>query len=242
VTPGDTDPGRVTGSLLDRVARLPFVAPEESTGAPPRGRSPRPDPSGPAGVPASVLLALAPVDGADDLELLLVQRPDHLRQHAGQVGLPGGAVEPGDADGVAAALREAQEEVGLDPASVRVLGSLDRAYLPVSDFDVLPVVGLWDGRAPLRPSPAEVAGILRPTLRQLADPDNHGTLPISRIVGEEAVRARGLGDPSTPVFRVGETLVWGFTAGLLVGVLRALDLEAPPLPVQWSTRPPGRGP
>jgi 8-oxo-dGTP pyrophosphatase MutT (NUDIX family) len=225
VTPGDTYAGRVTDSLLDRVARLPFVTPAD-----------------PAGVPASVLLALAPVDGADDLELLLVQRPGHLRQHAGQVGLPGGAVEPGDADGVAAALREAQEEVGLDPASVRVLGSLDRHYLPVSDFDVLPVVGLWDGRAPLRPSPAEVAGILRPTLRQLADPANHGTLPISRIIGEEAVRARGVGDPGTPVFWVGETLVWGFTAGLLVGVLQALDLEAPPLPVHWGTRPQRRGP
>jgi 8-oxo-dGTP pyrophosphatase MutT (NUDIX family) len=225
VTPGDTYAGRVTDSLLDRVGRLPFVAPAD-----------------PTGVPASVLLALAPVDGADDLELLLVQRPDHLRQHAGQVGLPGGAVEPGDADGIAAALREAQEEVGLDPAAVRVLGSLDRAYLPVSDFDVLPVVGLWDGRAPLQPSPAEVAGILRPTLRQLADPANHGTMPISRIIGEEALRARGVGDLGTPVFWVGETLVWGFTAGLLVGVLHALDLEAPPLPVHWGTRPPSRGP
>jgi 8-oxo-dGTP pyrophosphatase MutT (NUDIX family) len=227
VTPGDTYAGWVTDSLLDRVARLPFVTPDDSPGQ--------------AGVPASVLLALAPVGGADDLELLLVLRPDHLRQHAGQVGLPGGAVEPGDADGVAAALREAQEEVGLDPAAVRVLGSLDRAYLPVSDFDVLPVVGLWDGRAPLRPSPAEVAGILRPTLRQLADPANHGTLPISRILGEDVVRARGVPDLRSPVFWVGETLVWGFTAGLLAGVLRALDLEAPPLPVQWGTRPPSRG-
>ena len=107
-------------SLLDRVARLPFVAPGDPTGVPP-----------------SVLLALAPVDGADDLELVLVRlRPGHLRQHAGQVGLPGGAVEPEDADGVAAALREAQEEVGLDPSGVRVLGSRDRAYLAVSDFDV----------------------------------------------------------------------------------------------------------
>jgi 8-oxo-dGTP pyrophosphatase MutT (NUDIX family) len=227
VTHGDTYAGRVTDSLLDRVARLPFVTPDDSPGQ--------------AGVPASVLLALAPVGGADDLELLLVLRPDHLRQHAGQVGLPGGAVEPGDADGVAAALREAQEEVGLDPAAVRVLGSLDRAYLPVSDFDVLPVVGLWDGRAPLRASPAEVAGILRPTLRQLADPANHGTLPFSRILGEDVVRARGVPDLRSPVFWVGETLVWGFTAGLLVGVLRALDLEAPPLPVHWGTRPPSRG-
>jgi 8-oxo-dGTP pyrophosphatase MutT (NUDIX family) len=227
VTHGDTYAGRVTDSLLDRVARLPFVTPDDSPGQ--------------AGVPASVLLALAPVGGADDLELLLVLRPDHLRQHAGQVGLPGGAVEPGDADGVAAALREAQEEVGLDPAAVRVLGSLDRAYLPVSDFDVLPVVGLWDGRAPLRASPAEVAGILRPTLRQLADPANHGTLPFSRILGEDVVRARGVPDLRSPVFWVGETLVWGFTAGLLAGVLRALDLEAPPLPVHWGARPPSRG-
>ena len=224
MTAGDTYAGRVTDSLLDRVARLPFVAPGD-----------------PTGVPASVLLALAPVGGADDLELVLVQRTDNLRQHPGQVGLPGGAVEPGDADGVAAALREAQEEVGLDPASVRVLGSLDRTYLPVSDFDVLPVVGLWDGRATLRPNPAEVAGILRPTLRQLADPANHDTLPFSRIVGEEAVRARGVGDLRSPVFWVGDTLVWGFTAGLLVGVLRALGLKAPPLPVQWGTRPPSPG-
>jgi 8-oxo-dGTP pyrophosphatase MutT (NUDIX family) len=207
-------------SLLDRVARLPFVIPGD-----------------PTGVPAAVLLALAPVEGADDLELVLVRRPDHLRLHAGQVGLPGGAVEPGDADGVAAALREAQEEVGLDPAGVRVLGSLDRTYLPVSDFDVLPVVGIWDGLAPLTASPDEVAGILRPTLRQLADPANHGTMPISAILGEEALRDRGFPDFSSPAFWVDGTLIWGFTAGLLVGFLDALGLQAPPLPTQWGIRP-----
>jgi 8-oxo-dGTP pyrophosphatase MutT (NUDIX family) len=207
-------------SLLDRVTRLPFVIPGD-----------------PTGVPASVLLALAPLDGADDLELVLVQRPSHLRQHAGQVGLPGGAVEPGDADGVAAALREAQEEVGLDPSGVRVLGSLDRAYLAVSDFDVLPVVGVWDGLAPLVPSPDEVAGILRPTLRQLADPANHGTMPFSAIVGEEGLAARGLPDLATPVFWTDGVLVWGFTAGLLVGFLDSLGLKAPPLPAYWHTRP-----
>jgi 8-oxo-dGTP pyrophosphatase MutT (NUDIX family) len=207
-------------TLLERVTRLPFVIPGE-----------------PTGVPASVLLALAPVDGADDLELVLVRRPDHLRQHAGQVGLPGGAVEPGDADGVAAALREAQEEVGLDPAGVRVLGSLDRAYLAVSDFDVLPVVGIWDGLGPLRPNPDEVAGILRPTLRQLADPANHGTMPFSAILGQEAFRARGRPDLEGPVFWVDGTLVWGFTAGLLVGFLESLGLRAPPLPDYWGARP-----
>ena len=212
--------GQMGDSLLDRVTRLPFAIPGD-----------------PTGVPASVLLALAPVDGADDLELVLVQRPGHLRQHAGQVGLPGGAVEPGDADGVAAALREAQEEVGLDPSGVRVLGSLDRAYLAVSDFDVLPVVGVWDGLAPLVPSPDEVAGILRPTLRQLADPANHGTMPFSAIVGEEGLAARGLPDLATPVFWTDGVLVWGFTAGLLVGFLESLGLKAPPLPAYWGIRP-----
>jgi 8-oxo-dGTP pyrophosphatase MutT (NUDIX family) len=222
----------MSDSLLDRVARLPFVIPDPPEGSgEPQGGAPVDQ-----GVPASVLLALAPVEGADDLELVLVQRPGHLRHHAGQVGLPGGAVEPGDADGVAAALREAQEEVGLDPAGVRVLGSLDRAYLPVSDFDVLPVVGIWDGLAPLTPSPGEVAGILRPTLRYLADPANHGTMPLSRLVGEAALAARGVPDADGPVFWVDGTLVWGFTAGLLAGFLRALGLDAPPVPDRWRTR------
>ena len=75
-------------TLIDRVGRLPFVAPAD-----------------PTGVPAAVLIALSPVDGADDLGLVLVQRPEHMRTHAGQVGLPGGGVEPGDRDGIAAALR-----------------------------------------------------------------------------------------------------------------------------------------
>src|SRR5919198_5643424 len=155
------------GLLLELVEKLEFSTPAD-----------------PRGVPAAVLLALSPVDGKDDLELVLVRRPDSMRTHAGQVALPGGAVDPGDPDGVAAALREANEEVGLDPSRVRVLGSLDRSYIPVSNFDVLPVVGVWDGRAPLRPNPREVAGILRPTLRQLADPANHGTMPLELLVGE----------------------------------------------------------
>jgi 8-oxo-dGTP pyrophosphatase MutT (NUDIX family) len=184
-------------------------------------------PADPRGVPAAVLLALSPVDGKDDLGLVLVRRPDSMRTHAGQVALPGGAVDPGDPDGIAAALREADEEVGLDPASVRVLGSLDRSYIPVSNFDVLPVVGLWDGRAPLRPNPAEVAGILRPTLRQLADPANHGTMPLAELVGDAGLRGRAP-DLVSPVFRVDGVIVWGFTAGLLSLFLRSLGLDAPP--------------
>jgi 8-oxo-dGTP pyrophosphatase MutT (NUDIX family) len=198
-------------SLLERVSRLDFSAPVD-----------------PRGVPAAVLLALSPVEGADDLGLVLVRRPHSMRNHAGQVALPGGAVEPGDRDGVAAALREAHEEVGLDPAEVTVVGSLDSAYIPVSNFDVLPVVGLWDGRTPLRPDPVEVDGVLRPTLRQLADPANHGTMPLHSLVGEAGLRGRA-GELASPVFRVDGIVVWGFTAGLLAGFLRSLGLEAPPV-------------
>jgi 8-oxo-dGTP pyrophosphatase MutT (NUDIX family) len=200
-------------TLLARLASLPYA-----------------EPAAPVGADAAVLLALSPVPGgADDLELVLVRRPDHMRNHAGQVGLPGGAVEPGDPDPVAAALREAHEEVGLDPAGVRVLGSLPRAYLHVSGYDVLPVVGTWDGQAPLRPNRAEVAAILRPTLRQLADPANHGTVPLERLVGPAGLRGRPAAAAS-PVFWVDGVVVWGFTAGLLVRFLEALGLPAPPLP------------
>ncbi len=209
-------------SLLTRLADLPYA-----------------EPAAPIGADAAVLLALSPVPGgADDLGLVLVRRPEHMRNHAGQVGLPGGAVEPTDAGPVAAALREAHEEVGLDPAGVRVVGSLPRAYLNVSGFDVLPVVGSWDGQAPLRPNDSEVAGILRPTLRQLADPANHGTIPLERLVGPADLRGRP-GPAPSPVFWVEGVAVWGFTAGLLVRFLEALGLPAPPLPPWWPPPRPG---
>jgi 8-oxo-dGTP pyrophosphatase MutT (NUDIX family) len=197
-------------SLLERVSSLDFSAPVD-----------------PRGVPAAVLLALSPVEGADDLGLVLVRRPDSMRTHAGQVALPGGAVEPGDRDGIAAALREAHEEVGLNPTEVTVAGTLDSAYIPVSNFDVLPVVGLWDGRSPLRPNPAEVDGVLRPTLRQLADPANHGSMPLRSLVDEAGLRGRAA-ELASPVFWVDGTVVWGFTAGLLAAFLRSLGLAAPP--------------
>lgn len=198
--------------LVERLSSLPFAAPAD-----------------PHGVPAAVLLALSPVGDADDLGLVLVRRPQFMRNHAGQVALPGGAVEPGDRDEVAAALREAHEEVGLDPVGVSVLGTLDRVYISVSNFDVLPVVGLWDGQAPLRPNPGEVAGILHPTLRQLADPSNHGVEPLVRLVGESGLRGRAR-EISSPVFWVDGVVVWGFTAGLLAAFLHSLGLKAPPLP------------
>lgn len=199
------------GSLLARVRALPFTEPRAFRG-----------------VPAAVLLALAP-DGRDDLSIILVGRPDSMRHHAGQVGFPGGAVDPGDADGVAAALREAHEEVGLDPAAVEVLGTLGQVPLTVSGFDVLLVVGLWDGQAPLRPNPAEVDRILRPTLRQLADPARHELMPLRALIGSERLAERGLPPgAASPAFHVDGHVVWGFTAGVLTRLLRAVGLPTPP--------------
>ncbi|MBM4344860.1 MAG: CoA pyrophosphatase [Deltaproteobacteria bacterium] len=105
-----------------------------------------------------------------DATLLLVRKARHLKKHAGQVGFPGGRVDAGDATCDAAALREAREEVGLDPAQVRVLGQLDDERTYVTDFHIRPVVGwvadpparfAWDG--------GELDGVLEIGLRELVD-------------------------------------------------------------------------
>jgi 8-oxo-dGTP pyrophosphatase MutT (NUDIX family) len=224
---------------------------------------PRDDARAWQGRPAAVLLAFSPArpggggrrdgrapgggrDGADprgDLEIVLVRRPDFMRRHAGQISFPGGAVEDGDADAIATALREAREEVGLDPARVEVLGAAGRVPVAVSGFDVELVLGLWDGVGPLVACPGEVDGILRPTLLQLADPANHGTLPLATLVGPERAAARRLGPEAfSPVFHVDGQVVWGFTAGVLSELLDALGLPGPPLPPAWprAHHAPGR--
>ncbi|MCW2798975.1 MAG: hydrolase, partial [Aeromicrobium sp.] len=121
--------------------------------------------------PAAVLILFA--DGADGPELLLTERATTLRNHAGQISFPGGASDPEDADAVATALREAQEEVGLDPASVEVFGILPTLWLPPSNFAVTPVLGYWREPQQLHPvDAAEVHGIIHHPIGQLLDPAN----------------------------------------------------------------------
>ena len=99
-------------------------------------------PAVPGGRPAAVLV-LVYADDAGDARVVLIERPTRDgRHHSGEVSFPGGKAEPDDADAVATALREASEEVGLDPdaAGVRVMGVLDGLWIPVSDFAVTPVV------------------------------------------------------------------------------------------------------
>jgi 8-oxo-dGTP pyrophosphatase MutT (NUDIX family) len=141
-------------------------------------------------------------------DVVLIERAATLRSHAGQPAFPGGALDPEDGpvddDGhVRAALREAQEEVGLDPASVEVLGVLPALWLPPSGFVVHPVVAWWREPHPLTAvDAAEVAAVVRVPLAELVDPVNR--LQVTHPSGWVG-----------PAFEVRDLLVWGFTAGLL---------------------------
>jgi 8-oxo-dGTP pyrophosphatase MutT (NUDIX family) len=167
--------------------------------------------------PAAVLVLIAPaVDGSAGV--ILTERPTYDGHHSGEVSLPGGKVEPDDSDVVATALREAVEEIGLDPeaAAVRVVGLLDEVWIPVSRFALVPVVAVAERRPILVPSPVEVARILEPPLTTFLP-----GAPI-RIV-ERTIRDWPLRYGAYPVTADDgtELLVWGATARIL-GQLGAL--------------------
>ncbi|MEO5918528.1 MAG: CoA pyrophosphatase [Candidatus Limnocylindrales bacterium] len=117
---------------------------------------------------AAVLVLIAPANGAPDAEaeVILIRRVDRGGPHAGDMALPGGRVEAVDLDAAAAALREATEEVGLDPvaAGVRIIGELQTFWIPVSDYRVTPILALAARRPDLTPSPDEVEDIVRAPL------------------------------------------------------------------------------
>ena len=136
-------------------------------------------------------------------QLLLIERAANLRHHAGQPAFPGGAVDPGDGGPVGAALREAAEEVGVDPAGVQVIGTLPALYIRVSGFAVTPVLAWWRTPAPIRVvDTGEVARAVQVPVADLADPANR-------------VRVQHPSGRTGPGFRVAGMLVWGFTAALI---------------------------
>ncbi len=151
-------------------------------------------------------------------DLLLVQRSESLRRHAGQPAFPGGVIDPEDDGPVAAALREAAEEAGVDPAGVDVVGVLPDLYIDRTGYRVSPVLAWWREPGPVSPGdPAEVAAVARVPVTELADPANR--LMIKYPNG-------GAG----PAFRAGSMLVWGFTAFVLSQLLVAGGWERP-----WDT-------
>jgi 8-oxo-dGTP pyrophosphatase MutT (NUDIX family) len=148
-------------------------------------------------------------DGAHGPDLLYIQRSQGLRRHPGQPAFPGGKIEESDASPVAAALREAVEETGLDPAGVDVLTTLPEMFIARSEFRVVPVLGWWRTPSAVRPTDiGEVAAVERIGVADLADPANR-------------LMMRFPGGRSGPAFRIGPMLIWGFTA-LLTDRLLAL--------------------
>ncbi|WP_052462709.1 NUDIX hydrolase [Nigerium massiliense] len=149
------------------------------------------------------------------LRIVLIEKAAHLRRHAGQMAFPGGAVEPGDPTGVAAALREADEEVGVRPEEVRVLGTLPPAHVAASGFDAMSVVGWWRGDRVLAPGDdGEVQAVHTLPVPVLVD-------PLSRWVATHQSGYTG------PAFVVGDLFIWGFTAHLLTGLIQLAGWEVP---------------
>lgn len=157
--------------------------------------------------PAGVLIAFLP-----DGRMYLTTRASSLRHHAGQISLPGGRVDPGDADEIAAALREAHEEIGLPPSRVTVLGTLP-AHRTVTGFSMTPVIGLID--APFDPVSeiGEVAEVFTVPFHHIADPANYR---------EERRLWRG-GWRSYHVVPWGPYYIWGATARVLFGLAQRLS-------------------
>jgi 8-oxo-dGTP pyrophosphatase MutT (NUDIX family) len=164
---------------------------------------------------AAVLMPL--VVRAEGLTVLLTQRADHLNDHAGQVSFPGGRQEPYDADATATALREAQEEVALDPARVEILGSLPD-YLTGTGFRVTPVVGLVHPPFTVEADTLEVAEIFEVPLSFLMDPACHEV----RVFRWEGGERRFFAMPYPRAESEGHHFIWGATAGMLRNFYRFL--------------------
>ena len=194
----------VPGWLSPVVERIPLIEPEQLSRflPPPEG-----------GRESAVLVLFG--EGDEGPDLLLIQRSSTMTSHAGQPAFPGGAVDDTDADVVAAALREAEEETGLDPAGVDVVGMLPALYLPPSGFVVTPVIGWWREPSPVGVvDPGEVERVVRVPLAELLDPANRYSVKHpSGFVG--------------PAFGVRGLVVWGFTAGLLARLFALVGWERP---------------
>ena len=160
--------------------------------------------------PAAVLVAV--VDRPEPT-VILTLRPETMRKHPGQVSFPGGRIDPGDDGPIAAALREAEEEIGLPPHEVEVIGIADR-YRTVTGFEVTPVLGIVAPDLPLSPHPGEVAALFEAPLHYLLDPV-HQQVRTAVWRGRERTYYEILWE---------DRKIWGATAAMIVNLSRRLVL------------------
>lgn len=158
--------------------------------------------------PAAVLIA---VTERDEPGVLLTRRTDTLSKHPGQVAFPGGRIDAGDSGPVAAALREAEEEIALPPASVQIIGIADR-YRTITGFEVTPVIGVVPPDLVLTPSEAEVAAVFEVPLNFILDSTNHL---------EAAVEWQGRNRHYYEIFW-NDHRIWGATAAMIINLSRRL--------------------
>ena len=160
-------------------------------------------------IPAAVLIA---VTDRPNPGVILTQRPDYLRSHPGQVAFPGGKIDPGDADAIAAALREADEELGLAPHDVRVIGAADE-YRSGSGFAITPVLSVVAADLTYRPNPGEVADWFEVPLDFIFDSGNH----IHQTAFWNGAERRYI------EINWGQRRIWGVTAGIIANLARRLE-------------------
>jgi 8-oxo-dGTP pyrophosphatase MutT (NUDIX family) len=161
-------------------------------------------------MPAAVLVAV--VDRASPT-VILTERPATMRKHPGQISFPGGRIDPGDDGPIAAALREAEEEIALPRAAVEVIGSAD-LYRTVTGFEVTPVMGVVPPGLPLRAQPGEVADMFEAPLHYLLDP-RHQVVRTGQWRGRERCYYE--------IDWEGRR-IWGATAAMIVNLSRRLEL------------------
>jgi len=199
-------PGGLTGEVPGWLRNLARVAERMEV---PAGLQPPAD-----GGRHSAILILFGDSGAGP-DMLLVQRSNSLRRHAGQPAFPGGVIDAEDDGPVGAALREAAEEARVDPSGVDVISLLPELYIARTGYRVSPVLAWWREPVPVAPGdPAEVASVARVPVADLADPGRR--LMIRYPSGQAG-----------PAFRAGEMLIWGFTAFVIDQLLAMGGWERP---------------
>ncbi|HEV2078943.1 MAG TPA: CoA pyrophosphatase [Allosphingosinicella sp.] len=166
-----------------------------------------------ADAPATAAAVLVPVVDRPEPTVILTLRPDTLRQHAGQIAFPGGRIDPGDEGAVGAALREAEEEIGLRQEEVEIIGTAD-PYRTITGYEVIPVIGVVPPDLPLRPQPGEVAAIFEAPLEYLLRPE-HQRVRTVQWQGRERSYYEILWQ---------DRRIWGATAAMIVNLSRRLAL------------------